>query len=521
MWQEKRDVVVIVFSLLLLTCVSSSLLPILPRDETRYLSVAWEMYIHKSLLIPLINGKFYTHKPPLLFWLIILLWKVVGICGGCVRIIPLLFSLASLFLIKKMASLLWGGEREGVVAMYLASGTILWMLWSFLIMFDMLLTFWVLLAIYGGLVWRLRHKKEALVLVMVGTWGGILTKGPVTLLHIISASIALEFSFPPGPLSRKKWWTLMLSSLLLGILLCGSWLIPACIKGGEGYCHNILWTQTLERIHHSFAHKRPLWWYIPLLPVLFFPWSLYLGIWKHAFSLRREPGVKWCLLWFSLTFGLFSIISCKQIHYLLPLIPCISLIGAKAIVSYKENRGPSLPPAVFATMGMGVILLPLLKKIFPHLSLIPTSMCLPLGLILVCGGITLFILRRKEQSFLIRAQTLFIFFIALSNIFLFSHSSLYRRFDLTPMAKAVHDLQKKGKEVTFVGDYEDELGFLGRLTGKIKEISFSKLPHFIRTHPHSFLIIKTSPSTTLPPQLTNRVVMRQPYDRKILLLIRE
>ncbi len=48
----------------------SLLLPFFPVDETRYLSVAWEMNINDSFIVPLQHGLPYSPKPPLLFWLV-------------------------------------------------------------------------------------------------------------------------------------------------------------------------------------------------------------------------------------------------------------------------------------------------------------------------------------------------------------------------------------------------------------------------------------------------------------------
>ena len=39
----------------------------LPVDETRYVSVAWEMWLRHDFLVPHLNGAVYSHKPPLLF----------------------------------------------------------------------------------------------------------------------------------------------------------------------------------------------------------------------------------------------------------------------------------------------------------------------------------------------------------------------------------------------------------------------------------------------------------------------
>jgi 4-amino-4-deoxy-L-arabinose transferase-like glycosyltransferase len=50
-----------------------------PIDETRYLTVAWEMWLRQDFLVPYLNGATYSHKPPLLFWLINLSWGMFGV----------------------------------------------------------------------------------------------------------------------------------------------------------------------------------------------------------------------------------------------------------------------------------------------------------------------------------------------------------------------------------------------------------------------------------------------------------
>ena len=50
-----------------LVAVAVSFRPILPVDETRYISVAWEMWFGENFVVPHLNGTPYSHKPPLLF----------------------------------------------------------------------------------------------------------------------------------------------------------------------------------------------------------------------------------------------------------------------------------------------------------------------------------------------------------------------------------------------------------------------------------------------------------------------
>src|SRR5947207_837434 len=71
--------------------------PAWPIDETRYLSVGWEMWHRGDLLVPHLNGTPYSDKPPLLFWLMQAGWSVFGVNEWWPRLVPSLFALGSLF----------------------------------------------------------------------------------------------------------------------------------------------------------------------------------------------------------------------------------------------------------------------------------------------------------------------------------------------------------------------------------------------------------------------------------------
>ena len=61
--------------------------PLLPIDETRYLSVAWEMWLSGDPVHLTKNGQMYTHKTPLLFVLINLVWLITGVSEFAARMV--------------------------------------------------------------------------------------------------------------------------------------------------------------------------------------------------------------------------------------------------------------------------------------------------------------------------------------------------------------------------------------------------------------------------------------------------
>ena len=121
-----------------------------PIDETRYMSVAWDMWLRQEYLVPHLNGLPYSHKPPLLFWLINLGWSLFGVNDWWPRVIPFLFSIGSIFLTKKIAEKLWPKNKNigSIAALFLLANSV-WAIFSSVVMFDMILTFllaWELLS---------------------------------------------------------------------------------------------------------------------------------------------------------------------------------------------------------------------------------------------------------------------------------------------------------------------------------------------------------------------------------------
>src|SRR5690606_10231823 len=133
-----------------LIAVNLSTRPLIPVDETRYAAVAWEMWSRGGFLVPYLNGDSYSHKPPLLFWLMQLSWLVFGVNEWSLRLIGPRFSLGSLFLSRAIARVLWP-DREQVEALapLILLGCFFWIVFSTLTMFDMMLAFFALLGIYS------------------------------------------------------------------------------------------------------------------------------------------------------------------------------------------------------------------------------------------------------------------------------------------------------------------------------------------------------------------------------------
>lgn len=463
--------------------------PLWPIDETRYAGVAWEMWLRQDFWVPYMNGQPYSDKPPLLFWLLQAGWWLFGVNDWWPRVGPALFALGSLWLTGGLAKQLWPEypELRWLAPAILMSCT-LWVVFSAALMFDLVLTFWVLLAITGVLAMT-RGARHGFWLMSAGLGLGVLTKGPVVLLHVLPvALLAPVWSSTPIP-SWPRWYRQILFAVLLAAGIALAWAVPAALRGGEDYARAIFWDQTSGRLAASFAHQRPWWWYLPLLPLLFFPWSLWPPAWSALARSSRDWRTVFCLCWVIPVFIAFSLISGKQEHYLLPLFPACALFLGRALgrSTATPSGNAQWPVALFFLLMAGTVL------ITPYLqapldwptwtAALPQSGGLAL---LVLGGLLL--LPRQPRPLLERVgmvATASLVAVAICHFFILNRIDAY---DLRAVSHFLGERQAAGSPLAHLGRYHEQFHFYGRLRQPIDAIDPDKADRWARQHPNGFIV---------------------------------
>jgi 4-amino-4-deoxy-L-arabinose transferase-like glycosyltransferase len=425
----------------ILVIAGLTLRPLLPIDETRYASVAWEMWLHGDYLVPHLNGETYSHKPPLLFWLMNASWALFGINDWTHRLIAPLFGLASLFLTSRIAQRLWSDSQAAVAAPLLLIAGIFWATFSTLTMFDMMVATWTLAGMLGLIeAWRGRAVL-GWVLFALAIGLGVLSKGPVILVFLLPAALAAPYwtkgAKPGGTWGR--WYLNILLATLGGAAIALAWAIPAGISGGEAYRNAIFWGQSAGRMVDSFAHKKPLLWYFAILPPMLLPWLLWpsflRALWRGLTSLRKragaapDPGARLLSLWIGVPFVIFSAFSGKAPHYLLPFLPAIAIAAAIGI-----ERLPGGPRALRQALPLAVF-----------------------GVLIVV------------------------------TVHLAANARLKEAYDLRPFAEKLAGFEREGYMIAHYGNYHAQFQFLGRLPHPIKEIGDGDMA-WLRQHPKAKVV---------------------------------
>ncbi len=160
----------------------------LPLYSTRSLSVAWEMWLRGEFIVPQLNGAAYAHKVPLLYWLVHAGWAVGGVSDTWPRVLMLLIGSANLLLLAWFTRRLQpGAPRAAALAPWLLLGCAFWFVYSLQVLFDGLLACWVLLALGALLRGGPATPRPQWGLYSLAVAAGLLTKGPVMLLHVVPA----------------------------------------------------------------------------------------------------------------------------------------------------------------------------------------------------------------------------------------------------------------------------------------------------------------------------------------------
>lgn len=500
------------------------LLPAMPIDETRYLSVAWEMRLSGDFLLLHLNGAPYSDKGPLLFWLINVAWMFAGPSVWIVRLGVLAVSLVSLLLFERLVRRLGRDTAHGNVALarratLLLAGIVYVALFASAIMFDVLLTACVLLALHGLLDLDARRWRRGTAVFALGLGLGILTKGPVVLLDAGLVAVLAPWWSDTARAEKLRWYGCVTLGILGGAALALAWAIPAALHGGPDYANAIFVRQTVGRVAKSFAHQRPWWWYFMVLPLMVLPWTLALRApWRTWFGALRSPdkAMRFAIAWFMPAFVAFCLVSGKQPHYLLPLMPALALYLGEVLGGDGAKLRNRWFAALLAVVGLGLVAVPYLSAHYQQIGPIARMVAAgtltvpslqvfatiwPLwGLLAIALG--LWLARRRDGS----ATSLTLASSGSAAIGMLMLAQGVGPFvDVSVAAARIHEFQQSGRPIAHLAWHHGLFEFAGRLTEPLQKVSYVDLRAWCEAHPDGEIVtfyqkypITAKPTLELP-----------------------
>ena len=354
-------------AIVLLYCCAAYFIELMDVDAAQYASIAREMTESANWLIIQHKGVDYLDKPPLLFWLSALSFKIFGAGHFAYRLPSILATFLGLYATYALGKKLYNAKTGQLAALILASSQA-WILFNHDIRTDTLLAAFCITSIWQLVEYGENRKWYNFLFGFICIGLAMLAKGP---LGAVIPGIALVAYW----LGQKHWKTLFLPEWMLGIIIILLVLSPMLIGLWQQWrwdgIYFYFWKQSFGRItgENSWRNDSGAFFFVHSFLWSFLPWSL-VALWAFAkrsyqFWSKGADRELLTLFGFLVPFIALSFSKYKLPHYIFPLYPFMAIITAQAMLSLIEKNN-------------------LVKKIFDGLHYFIAVMIFGLAVLMCC-----------------------------------------------------------------------------------------------------------------------------------------
>lgn len=358
------------------------------RDEPRFARATVEMVESGNYLYPTFNDHLRADKPILIYWLMSIPVRILGVSElSCRMVAPFATLLAALLtfwiagrLFDRTTSL-WAGLILMLTPLMTVSGTAATT--------DALL----LACITGSLAafmlsWLNGFRLWHLIPMIIALAAALLTKGPVGLavpVLVISAILIFAKSDVLRPWRYAGW---LVFSIIAAIVLFLSWGLQAnAATQGEflrlGIGKHVVSRSLNAMESHGGKSILFYFYYLPVVLLTFFPWIIYLPrllIYRQEETGMARQNIRLLVCWIAPVIILMSLVATKLPHYILPCWPALAMATAlglqNAVQGHKDGNKAFAARFGFGSfliigfvLGFGLMLSPWVLAKFPIFGL--------------------------------------------------------------------------------------------------------------------------------------------------------
>ena len=198
--------------------------------------------------------------------------------------------------------------------------------------------------------------------------------------------------------------------------------------------------------------------------------------------------VRLCVLWFGAALLVLSLISGKQPHYLLPILPAVAIFLAAQVVVCPSPRDHLWPALLLGAIGLAFVAVALVA---PLRDVVASGLATPADL--VAAGLTVGLAWIAIAVATALAQPAVSALAALPSLALIALQlavgpHLQAKFDVAHPARLIGELQRSGRPVAIVGEYHGEFQFAGRLA-PLAAVAPGDLPAWTAANPQGFVVV--------------------------------
>jgi 4-amino-4-deoxy-L-arabinose transferase-like glycosyltransferase len=302
-------------------------------DEGRNAEVAREMEHSREWLIPTYNGVVYLDKPAFFFKAVALSLAAFGDTELAARIPSALSAFALLAIVYAFCRRIYNARCAATAVVVIAT-TPLFLAYSRVVIFDMMLTLFTCAAILAGFLAEENdgaRRRNWYLLAAVAAALATLVKGPV---GFIVPALVLLIS---NRINRRAGSFRRLFSplnLLVFFLIVLPWFIGVSLAHPDFPRYGIIEESFRRFSTGSFHRSKPIYYYPYIVATTFFPWNLLLpGYFIMAWKRRAEWSRidRFCIVWSIAVLIFFSFSNSKMPGYILSLTVSLGILLARML----------------------------------------------------------------------------------------------------------------------------------------------------------------------------------------------
>ena len=336
--ERKEGSLILIFGLILIIFfMGLGRYPLYDPDEGRNAEVAREMVVDGHWLPPTLNGEVRYQKPPLYYWMVAGSFKIWGTGEFAARLPSALAALLGVLVTVVLGRRLWGEEKGWWAGIILAT-SLIFAVYTHIVIFDMVLTLFITLSIALFWLGMVEMKKKLFYLSAFFGTLAFLTKGPIgVLIPAMAVGPPLIYRIRKGQKPSIPW----VSMLFIFLVTSAPIYLTAELKS-PGYCYKFFWEENILRyLTPRFHRPGPWYYYLVVILVGLFPWTWFLkNIPKGIERLRATHSDQLLFLgsWILLPTLFFTFSRSKLPHYILPTFPAWALLLAGTIPIDTSKR---------------------------------------------------------------------------------------------------------------------------------------------------------------------------------------
>lgn len=325
-------------------------------DEGMHAVMAQNMVRTGNWITPMFNGDPFFDKPVLVNWLGAISFAIFGFSEFAARLPTAILGVGCVITTFFIGRKIYDSDTGMFAALVLAT-SLEFIVLARQVQYDIPFVFLttVTLFFFCSAFMDTHRRTLHLSLFYLAIALAVLTKGPLGLI-LPTLAVILFLS------QQRRLSFLADMNLPMGILIMVVVAVPWFLlmeSANPGYLGYFILKQHFANVFGELGdlqarHPRPIYYYLPILVVGFFPWSLILvGAVRDA--LRRFDDMSILLLiWIAVILLVFSISSSKLSTYILPLWPAAALLVGRYLNSMfpqpdaRQRRGLLVSAAVSA-----------------------------------------------------------------------------------------------------------------------------------------------------------------------------